>query len=303
MLIPVEQGRERMTEKCIAGFPTSIKAIRYSFSGPLAPERLRQALLESGAEGFFSCRPRVVLGTEAMAMVRRHTRRSVFWYLEGASTFEEERAELGHLGLFSEGFAVSRGVARAIEACGPRCRFLPGAVDAAALEAPPLRSSQARQKLGFVGVPKRARIEIINHLIGAGLPVEVVGPGWGRYVDPSRVVAEGLWDAQCTEYYRSVQVALNIDEWYPVSTSGLGLRPFEVLLAGVGCLTNPSDELQACFGTVPSAFEVWTDETSLVKAAKAWLDGPVRRWDTHALLAAHTFQVRMAEVATALQGG
>ncbi|MFO0646033.1 MAG: glycosyltransferase [Polyangiales bacterium] len=300
MLVPVERGREWLTERCIAGFPTDFEVIRHPFTHRLLPSSLEAALIHSGAEGFFTCRPRVVMDADILRAVRRHTRRSAFWYLEGTSTFEDEAATLGHLGLFSGGFAISRQVAAAITARGAACAVLPGAVDASSF-ASATETDTVRERVGFVGVAKSSRGSIVRALIDDGVPVEVVGPGWERLVPAPCIVSDGLWGARCAAYYRSVKVAINIDEWFPMSTSGLGTRPFEILAAGIGCLTNPIDELDEWFGGVPAPFEVWSDVSTLVRAVRRWLDAPVRRWDTRSLLAGHTFGVRMAEVAKVLR--
>lgn len=301
ILIPQEHGRDFLSRRCAAVLAESYDVISLPVHLPHDGEDLLRLAESPECTGFFTTKPRRNLDPDLIQAVTRNVQTSVFWYLEGPSTFDAEKQELGHLQHFSRGFGISSEVCREISRLGTPCSLLPGAVDEAAILGVERTSSVPESAIGFVGVPKPPRVEILNSLLEEGIPLRLVGPGWGEYFVPDIVVATDLRGKDCSVFYKGVKAGLNIDEWWGRSPSGLGFRVFEILAGGIPCLTNNSRELKDFLPVNPPALQVWHDTGELVDLCRCAVQNPLPGFDSSILLEPNTIRSRMASVREAFR--
>lgn len=299
ILIPVEEGRDGVSRPCAVNLAKHFDVVPFRTSRQIDTAELLEAYDDNHCTGFFTTRPRGGFDESLLKQLIDREASLVFWYLEGQVTYQREVHNLSHLQYFGRGFCLSESVCEEMRRKGIRCDFLPGAADDSMILDQSDLCGPVDDAIGFVGVAKARRQEILLHLISEGIPLKVVGPGWKDILPQKMVIADRLNGRECALFYAGLKAALNIDEWYGVSNSGLGLRPFEILGSGCVCLTNPCIEHETYFSNLPPQFRVWKNMKELVELAKSAIDEPVKRFNSGSIILNHTFGARMALVAEA----
>lgn len=301
VLIPIEEGRDAVSRPCAANLAKHFEVVLFPTPRQIDSAALLRTYDLEKCTGFFTTRPRGGLEESLLRQLVNRGASLVFWYLEGSVTYQREVEQLSYLHLFDRGFCLSEVVCQEMVKRGIRCDFLPGAVDDSMILGPDDFGGPVADAIGFAGVAKPPRHEILLHLIHKGIPLRVVGPGWKKVLPRQFVFAERLTGRECALFYSGVKAALNIDEWFGVSNSGLGLRPFEILGSGSLCLTNPCIEHISYFSNLPPLFRVWENLNELVELAQRTIEEPVKRIDPGLFISEHTFGARMGPVARAFK--
>lgn len=139
-------------------------------------------------------------------------------------------------------------------------------------EATSMRISQAEEicRIAFVGNPDHIRAGIIRRLVAAGLPVDVYGFGWQRFLSSGLNIR--VFDAALGEEFwrklRQYRVQLNI--FRPHNTGSHNMRSFEIPAAGGIMLAPDSPEHRAFFSHGKEAF-FYRDEAEMVRYCRQLL--------------------------------
>lgn len=182
--------------------------------------------------------------------------------------------------------------------------MLPQATDARRFGPGPFDADVASRVL-FVGNTRSVERPVVLGAVDAGLPLTLVGSGWERYLDASRVARPHVPADELARWYRSADVVLN-DHWEDMARWGLvSNRVYDVLACG-GCIV--SDEVEGMSGLVDDAPVTVRDRADVGPVVRALLADPADRAaraarGQRAVLAAHTWEHRAAAlVAVAEQG-
>jgi spore maturation protein CgeB len=115
-------------------------------------------------------------------------------------------------------------------------------------------------RVGFVGNPDQIRARIVRQLADAGLPVDVYGFGWHKFLRSHQninvfdaVLGEAFW-----QKIRQYRVQLNI--FRPHNIGSHNMRSFEIPAAGGVMLAPDSPEHRAFFSHGEEAFFYKTEE-------------------------------------------
>jgi GT2 family glycosyltransferase/glycosyltransferase involved in cell wall biosynthesis len=150
----------------------------------------------------------------------------------------------------------------------------------------------------FVGntrsVPRPAALGALD----AGLPLTLIGSGWGRFVDPRLVLHTSIPYGSLPAWYRSAEVVLN-DHWEDMARWGLvSNRVFDALACGA-CVV--SDEVRGMDTLLDDAVVTFRDREDVGPTVRRLLTDPAERRaraerGQRAVLAAHTWEHRAAEL-------
>lgn len=143
--------------------------------------------------------------------------------------------------LYDLHFCYSRDLADRIERdFNIRAAWLPFGYDMPAEIYERIRRTEEIKRIGFVGNPDRTRARIVRQLAEAGLPVDVYGHSWGRFLRERRNVRifDAVYGDQFWEKIRQYRVQLNI--FRPHNAGSHNMRTFEVPAAG-GIMLAPEN--------------------------------------------------------------
>lgn len=118
--------------------------------------------------------------------------------------------------------------------------------------------SDAGHRLLFVGNSRGEYRRVVRDAVEAGLPIDVYGREWDRFLGPGRVVAEHLPNAELGAAYARAGIVLN-DHWDDMRREGfLSNRLFDAVASGARVVTDPvaglDDEYAGLFGAGVRAY-------------------------------------------------
>lgn len=150
----------------------------------------------------------------------------------------------------------------------------------------------------FLGNSRNIYRPVVRHVVEAGIPLQVVGAGWERFLPDGVVTSTFLPNDEVAAAYRRAGVVLN-DHWKDMRTEGFcSNRLFDVTAAGGRALTDPVDGVEELFG---GSVRSWADPPSLVQMLTAPHDevfaGEEQRVENaHRIARDHSFNRRAEEL-------
>lgn len=115
-------------------------------------------------------------------------------------------------------------------------------------------------RVGFVGNPDKTRARIIRRLADAGLPVDVYGHNWHKFLRKHRNISvfNAVYGDEFWQKIRQHRVQLNI--FRPHNAGSHNMRSFEIPAAGGVMLAPDSPEHRAFFSHGEEAFFYQSEE-------------------------------------------
>lgn len=121
----------------------------------------------------------------------------------------------------------------------------------------------------FVGTAKNIERPAVLVPIRAGIPVDVYGPDWRRWIPADRIRAAGVAHAELPALYQRAGVVLN-DHWPGMKANGfISNRPYDVVAAGGRVV---SDDVRGLAEHFAGAVRVYHDDAELVALLSGDLD-------------------------------
>lgn len=118
----------------------------------------------------------------------------------------------------------------------------------------------------FVGNTREEYRHVVRDAVESGLPVTLVGRGWHEFLDPSRVAAYSIANAELSAAYRAAGIVLS-DHFADMRRDGfIANRLFDAAASGARVITDEIAGLDGLFGT---SVQVYRTREELVRLATA----------------------------------
>lgn len=134
------------------------------------------------------------------------------------------------------------------------------------------------EKVCFVGNPDQNRANTLHKLVAAGVPTDVYGHGWGKFLKPneSLKIHPAVLGEEYFQTLRKYRVQINL--FRPHNLDSHNMRSFEVPAIGGVMLAEDSSEHREFFEDGKEAF-YFKSNHALIELAKSLLKSPKRKID------------------------
>jgi hypothetical protein len=234
-------------------------------------------------------------------LLKRHKVVTAHWFIED---FRQAKYWKDVLPSYRHFFAIQKGpLVDACHSTGSHYHYLPTAFILPAQ--PKIRPWEERPAcIAFIGFPSRYRIEILEALMRAGLPLKVAGAGWEKYRGPLEACLTGKGWFGPEEAYKLLdasRIGLHLSSEDPQldrDNSHLSPRIFDIMAAGCILMTEAVPLVHETLGGC--TYLEFNGAKEAVEAARRALSQGLPpgtlEFNRGIMLQDHTMSCRMSEV-------
>ncbi len=145
----------------------------------------------------------------------------------------------------------------------------------------------------FVGRTRKVMRPVVGDALAVGADLTIFGDGWEQFIDPQRVAADHLDNAEVPAAYRGARIVLN-DHWPDMARLGFySNRLFDAAAAGARVVSDRVEGLEDVLGPSVRTYRDRAELAALLDPASTmWPDDAAQAANAARIAAEHSFEAR-----------